>query len=137
MIFDVSSRVVADRTAIGRLQNTDTSLRDAGGRWKVARSMQCAHNGVSTSPMIDALAERRKKLLYRALYRGFREADLLIGAFARAHLGRFDAGELDEFEALLNHNDRALYDWATGKAEPPADVAGPVFDKLRAFRPAG
>lgn len=84
--------------------------------------------------MTDDLDARRRKLLYRASYRGFKEADLLVGGFAQAHLGAMDAAELDEFEALLNVNDRDLYDWSTGKGEPPANLDGPVFARLRAFR---
>ncbi len=76
---------------------------------------------------------RRKKLLYRANYRGFKEADILIGTFARRFLDEMSDGELDEFEALLAVNDRDLYEWATGKREAPANVRGPVFDKLRSF----
>lgn len=79
------------------------------------------------------LTDRRKKLLYRASYRGFKEADLLIGGFARAHLGEMTDADLDEFEMLLTHNDRDLYAWATGKIAVPADIEGPVFAKLRAF----
>ncbi len=82
---------------------------------------------------MDAVDKRRKKLLYRASYRGFKEADLLIGGFAKAHLGEMTDNDLDEFEALLTLNDRDLYAWATGKAEPPANLAGPVFAKLRTF----
>ena len=77
---------------------------------------------------------RRKRLLYRASYRGFKEADLLIGGFAKAHLHKMTDGELDEFEALLALNDRDLYAWATGKKEAPADIEGPVFTRLRAFK---
>jgi len=77
----------------------------------------------------------RKKLLYQASYRGFKEADLLLGKFARAHLAGFNEGELNEFEALLKFPDRALYEWATGVAPPPAHVAaGPVFERLRMFK---
>lgn len=79
---------------------------------------------------------RRKKLLYQASYRGFKEADLLIGGFARAHLAGMSEAELDAFEGLLKHNDRELYAWATGDAEPPADAAGPVLEKLKAFDPS-
>jgi len=83
--------------------------------------------------LTTALDNRRKKLLYRATYRGFKEADVLIGSFARAHLGEMDEGALDEFEALLKLNDRDLFAWATGKAEPPANVRGPVLELLCAF----
>ncbi len=77
---------------------------------------------------------RRKKLLYRASYRGFKEADLLIGGFAKAHLHEMTDAELDEFEALLTLNDRDLYAWATGKKDPPHSVEGAVLNRLRAFK---
>jgi len=82
------------------------------------------------------LTQRRKKLLYRATYRGFKEADLLIGGFARAWLDGFDADELNQFETLLDVNDHELYAFAMGEKDPPAHVAGTVFQKLRNFRPA-
>jgi len=79
-------------------------------------------------------ATRRKKLLYQASYRGFKEAELLLGGFARAHLAGFNEAELDAFETLLKLPDRELYEWATGKVEAPAHVSGPVFERLKAFQ---
>ena len=76
---------------------------------------------------------RRKQLLYRAQHRGFKEADLLVGGFAEAHLADMDEAALEEFEALLKLDDRDLFDWATGKRSAPANVSGPVFDMLCAF----
>ncbi|MEE2691757.1 MAG: succinate dehydrogenase assembly factor 2 [Pseudomonadota bacterium] len=76
---------------------------------------------------------RRKRLLYQAQYRGFKEADLLIGGFAAAHLAGMGETDLDEFERLLGFPDHDLFAWATGAAEPPDGVAGPVFELLRAF----
>ena len=83
--------------------------------------------------MSETAAIRRKRLLYLATYRGFKEADLLIGGFAKACLPNMEEAELDAFEALLKENDRELYAWATGNAEAPADLQGPVLDKLKAF----
>ena len=80
------------------------------------------------------IANRRKKLLYRALYRGFKEADLLIGGFARTYIGTMDNSELDQFEMLLNQNDRELYAWATGDAEPPADLHCEILNRLQQYR---
>ena len=77
---------------------------------------------------------RRKRLLYLAAYRGFKEADLLIGGFARAHIAAMTDDELDQFEALLHQNDRELYAWATDNADAPEELAGSVLDKLKAFR---
>ncbi|MEO1252981.1 MAG: succinate dehydrogenase assembly factor 2 [Pseudomonadota bacterium] len=84
--------------------------------------------------MSGDLDKLRKKLLYRASYRGFKEADILIGAFARERLGAMNAGELEEFEALLSVNDRDLYAWAVGDSEPPANLDGPVMQAIKAFQ---
>ncbi len=83
--------------------------------------------------MSQSIDIRRKRLLYLATYRGFKEADLLIGGFAKARLPEMDEDELDQFEALLKQNDRELYAWATGNAEAPANLDGTVLDKLKAF----
>lgn len=76
---------------------------------------------------------RRKRLLYRAMHRGFKEADLVFGGFAKAHVETMSEGELDEFEALLALADHDLYDFVKGGREPPANLIGPVFEALCAF----
>ena len=84
--------------------------------------------------MSDALTIRRKRLLYLASYRGFKEADLLLGGFAKAHLSEMTENELDQFENLANQNDRELYAWATSAAPAPQDVQGSVLDMLKSFK---
>lgn len=81
----------------------------------------------------ESIEDRRKRLLYRAKYRGFREADFLFGGFAEAHLDSLSDKELDEFEELLSLSDHDVYAWVTGKAPTPANLAGTVFDRLCAF----
>jgi antitoxin CptB len=63
---------------------------------------------------------RRRRLLFRAWHRGTREADLLLGRFADAHVPGFDTAQLDGFEALLTESDPDIYDWVTGRQSPPA-----------------
>ena len=76
---------------------------------------------------------RRKQILYRAQHRGFKEADLVIGGFAAAHLPTLDEALLDEFEALLQIDDHDLYNWIIGKKEVPENIQGPVFSMLQKF----
>ncbi|MEQ8936114.1 MAG: succinate dehydrogenase assembly factor 2 [Amphiplicatus sp.] len=83
--------------------------------------------------MSDIQNNRRKRLLYQAQHRGFKEADLMIGGFAAAHLAGMSESELDEFEALLAFPDHDLYAWITGGGNAPANVAGPVLENMRAF----
>jgi len=75
---------------------------------------------------------RRRRLLFRAWHRGTREADLLLGRFAEAHLPGFDAAQLDGFEALLTEADPDIYDWVTGRLAPPPDL-GSIVALLQTF----
>ena len=80
------------------------------------------------------LETRRKRLLYRSVYRGNKENDILLGQFARAHIATFDSAELDQYERLLAASDNEIFDWVTGQASVPADKDSPVVRKLLAFR---
>jgi antitoxin CptB len=80
------------------------------------------------------LETRRKRLLYRSVYRGNKENDILLGQFARAHIGGFGPTELDQYERLLQAGDNDIYDWIAGKAAPPPEEDTPVLRKLMAFR---
>jgi antitoxin CptB len=77
---------------------------------------------------------RRKRLLYRSWHRGTREADLLLGGFAEAHLAGFDEAQLDGYEALLECSDADLFDWIAGRAAPPPQHDHDVTRLLLAFR---
>jgi len=77
---------------------------------------------------------RRKKALFRAQRRGFRELDLIFGAFADAHLAALDAGELERFEALLSVPDWQIYDWIMGHAQVPRPFNDEIFLRLCAYR---
>lgn len=83
--------------------------------------------------MTEPMDPRRKQLLYRAQHRGFKEADILVGGFAAAHLAGLDEAGLREFEALLILDCHDLYDWIIGKKPAPANIEGPVFQMLRDF----
>ena len=77
---------------------------------------------------------RRKRLLYRSVYRGNKENDILLGQFARAHISEFDVAELDQYERLLETGDNELFDWIAGKLAVPAEADTPVLRRLMAFR---
>ncbi|SJZ49191.1 antitoxin CptB [Enhydrobacter aerosaccus] len=80
------------------------------------------------------LETRRKRLLYRSVYRGNKENDILLGQFARAHIAEFGIAELDQYERLLDTGDNEIFDWITGKVEVPTEADTPVLRKLLAFR---
>ncbi|MFO1158084.1 MAG: succinate dehydrogenase assembly factor 2 [Reyranellaceae bacterium] len=80
------------------------------------------------------LETRRKRLLYRSIYRGNKENDILLGQFARAHIATLDAAELDQYEQLLAAPDNDIFDWVSGQADVPPEADTPVLRKLMAFR---
>jgi len=86
--------------------------------------MSTTHNGGSSEA-------RRKRLFFRAHRRGFKEVDLIFGAFAEAHLATLSEAELDDFEALLEAPDQEVYSWLRGHAPVPATYDNTVFARLR------
>ena len=80
------------------------------------------------------LETRRKRLLYRSIYRGNKENDILLGQFARAHIAEFTAAELDQYERLLETGDNEIFDWVSGQAAVPPEMDSAVVRKLLAFR---
>jgi antitoxin CptB len=84
--------------------------------------------------MGEALEIRRKRLLFQSRHRGTKESDLLLGAFATAHLAAFSPAQLDRYEALLDEGDAVLFDWITGRAEPPPERDSDVLRLLMSFR---
>jgi antitoxin CptB len=76
---------------------------------------------------------RRKQLLFRCQRRGFKELDLIFGAFAAEHLHALNADELVQLDELLNAPDDDVYVWLRGYEAIPARYASPVFDKLKSI----
>ena len=83
--------------------------------------------------MTNQLTPRRKQILYRAQHRGFKEADLLLGGFAAENIAHLSESELDDFEVLLQNDDRDLYDWIIEKRFAPEEFQTPVFKKIQGF----
>ena len=77
---------------------------------------------------------RRKRLLFRSWHRGTREADLILGSFADTYLARFEAAQLDRYEALLDVPDPDIFDWLMGRCVPPPQYDHDVTRMLLAFK---
>lgn len=78
--------------------------------------------------------DRRRKMLFRAWRRGFRELDLLMGSFADKYLADMSDSEVDEFERLLDVPDWDIYAWITGAQDIPENQKGPVLDQICQFK---
>ena len=78
---------------------------------------------------------RRKRLVYRANYRGFKEADLILGGFAKKYIDSLTDDEMTMFEDLLEAKDHDIYNWISGKQDVPTNYNTPLFERLKAFNP--
>jgi antitoxin CptB len=81
----------------------------------------------------DAFHVRRKRLLFRAARRGFREVDMIFGTYAANSLAGLNEAELDAFEALLGVPDQEIYDWLRGAAPVPPAHDTKVFADMKAL----
>lgn len=79
-------------------------------------------------------AERRRaRLRFRAEHRGFKEVDLIFGAFAAEILPGLTDAELDDFEALLQAPDQDVFAWLQDQKPVPAAYDNSVFARLRSL----
>lgn len=84
--------------------------------------------------MSETAAVRKKRLLHRSRYRGTRESDLLMGQFATRHLCALTAGQLDDFERLLDEADQDILAWVYGYHPIPARHDNQVMRLLCGYR---
>ena len=88
--------------------------------------------------MNDNLGEtelRRRRLLWRAMHRGLRELDLVIGGFAQRRLPAMSESELAEFEAIVASPDSDLQDWILGGVPVPPERLTATMAAVLAYRP--
>jgi succinate dehydrogenase flavin-adding protein (antitoxin of CptAB toxin-antitoxin module) len=113
-----------------------------GYRLESARAAVCPGRAreryfqMSDASASEPIEIRRKRLIHRSRYTGMKETDLLLGAFAQRYIPGFDAGQLDEYERLLQENDVDLFDWATGRQPVPARCQNAVMRLLQNFKDA-
>ncbi len=58
--------------------------------------------------------ELKKKIIYRSNYRGTREMDKLLGAFAKKYINDLSDDDLVKLEKLLDIDDSNLYNFLNG-----------------------
>ena len=83
-------------------------------------------------PEPQDLDPRRRRLVYRAMHRGTKEADLMIGGFVARNIAGFTEAELDEIEAVLEAWDVDLADWLSGRRPIPAEADCPMLRRMAA-----
>ena len=61
--------------------------------------------------MSNELEILKKRILYRASYRGTKEMDILLSAFVNNHIDKFDTNLLKELENFLKIEDEVIYNF--------------------------
>ncbi|WP_137931013.1 succinate dehydrogenase assembly factor 2 [Mesorhizobium comanense] len=82
----------------------------------------------------EGLDAHRRKLLFRSWHRGMREMDLILGTFADAEIGNLTAGEIEQYEKLLDISDTDFLPLVTGERPVPPDIDCAVLQKILASR---
>ncbi|WP_306027381.1 succinate dehydrogenase assembly factor 2 [Stappia sp. MMSF_3263] len=80
---------------------------------------------------------RRKRILYRCQHRGMKEMDILLGGYAKAHIGSLPDEKLDILERLMDVPDQDLFNWMIGRVAVPAEHDTDIYRSVVAFKTAG
>ena len=64
---------------------------------------------------MNNIDQLKKKILYRAEYRGTKEMDLLLSNFVKKYINNFNIVELKQLNDLLKYDDDCLFKWYSNK----------------------
>ena len=84
--------------------------------------------------MSNKLEILRKKLLYRASYRGTKEMDILLTKFVNKYINQFDEAHLKELEIFLNFEDEILLNYYQNNQVDKNIDKNKVSKVFRSFR---
>ena len=60
---------------------------------------------------MSELESLKKKIIYRANYRGTKEMDMLLGKFVNKYINTFNKNQLEELYNFLNMDDEIIYNF--------------------------
>jgi len=74
---------------------------------------------------------RLERLRWRSR-RGLLELELLLNPFVNLRVVELESALVDQYEALLDHEDVDIHEWLLQRNPPPADVAD-IVREIRRF----
>ena len=84
--------------------------------------------------MTDKLEILKKRLIYRASYRGTKEMDILLSTFVNKYIDSFDETLLSELETFLNFEDEIIlnyYNYNIIKKKIDENKVARIFKKFK------
>ena len=83
--------------------------------------------------MSEELEIFKKKLLYRASYRGTKEMDILLSSFVKSYIDKFSNSQLKELEKFLFYEDEIIlnfYNYGIVNRNIDKNEISKIFKKL-------
>ena len=83
---------------------------------------------------MDNLSKLKKKILYRSMYRGTKEMNLILSNFVKKNINSFSIKELNELDFLLDIDDEVLHKWYLNQNVNSSIPVNNITKKLKKFR---
>jgi len=77
----------------------------------------------------------KKKIKYRAEYRGIKEMDLILGSFVKKYIDIFNYEELTDLYKILEKDDDIILKWYLGDNKTKDISENKVSKLLKNFKP--
>ena len=84
--------------------------------------------------MVDKLEIFKKKILYRASYRGTKEMDILLSSFVKQYINKFNNDQLKALETFLEYEDEIIlnyYNFDIDSKEISKNTISKIFKDFR------
>ncbi len=84
--------------------------------------------------MSEKLEIFKKKLLYRASYRGTKEMDILLTTFVKKHINNFNDSQLEALERFLEYEDEEIsnfYNFDIISRKIDKNIISGIFKKFK------
>tara|TARA_A100001037_G_C15038501_1_gene584342 strand:+ start:902 stop:1159 length:258 start_codon:yes stop_codon:yes gene_type:complete len=76
----------------------------------------------------------KRKIIYRAEYRGIKEMDILLSSFVKKYIDTFNYTELVQLYEILKIDDDTIFKWYTGNLESNIIIETKVSKLLKEFK---
>ena len=76
---------------------------------------------------------RKKRALYRSIYRGCKETDILLGRFARNDIDNMNENDLSLYEEILNMGENDIYNYLIEKDKIKEEKYVKMIEKIKNF----
>ena len=84
--------------------------------------------------MNNKLEILKKRIVYRAGYRGTKEMDILLSSFVNKNINSFDENQLLQLENLLNYEDEIIFNFYQHNIAKKGIEKNPISKIFKKFK---